>query len=353
MLKLNETPVRTSKNFNSNNIQLENVIIPDVISDFENITIMSDSSKNRIHYDVQSVNLTYGLSKELEAMVNTSSNVNLNIEIDSINNEEVMIDFDLDEDNKTLIDHIQLNVKENAIATIIIKYQSSDALAEAFHNGIIKVDAQKNSNLHVIVANLLNSQSQNFLSMENTLADNAKVEYTIVDFGGRNSISNYYSNLIGSNCENNLNTIYLGTKNQLLDLNYIAELKGEKSNINIEVQGALKDDSKKHFKGTIDFKKGCKKAIGNENESCMLLSDTAKSLALPMLLCSEEEVEGNHSTCTGKIGPKELFYIMSRGFSMQDAMKLLVKAKFNKILGNIENVELRNEIINEIDKRLD
>lgn len=353
MLKLNETPVRTSKNFNSNNIQLENVIIPDVISDFENITIMSDSSKNRIHYDVQSVNLTYGLSKELEAMVNTSSNVNLNIEIDSINNEEVMIDFDLDEDNKTLIDHIQLNVKENAIATIIIKYQSSDALAEAFHNGIIKVDAQKNSNLHVIVANLLNSQSQNFLSMENTLADNAKVEYTIVDFGGRNSISNYYSNLIGSNCENKLNTIYLGTKNQLLDLNYIAELKGEKSNINIEVQGALKDDSKKHFKGTINFKKGCKKAIGNENESCMLLSDTAKSLALPMLLCSEEEVEGNHSTSTGKIGPKELFYIMSRGFSMQDAMKLLVKAKFNKILGNIENVELRNEIINEIDKRLD
>ena len=353
MLKLNETPVRTSKKFNSNNIQLENVIIPDVITDFENITIMSDSSKNRIHHDVQSVNLTYGLSKELETMVNTSSNVNLNIEIDSINNEEVMIDFDLDEDNKTLIDHIQLNAKENAIATIIIKYHSSDALAEAFHNGIIKVDAQKNSNLHVIVANLLNSQSQNFLSMENTLADNAKVEYTIVDFGGRNSISNYYSNLIGSNCENKLNTIYLGTENQLLDLNYIAELKGEKSNINIEAQGALKDDSKKHFKGTIDFKKGCKKAIGNENESCMLLSDTAKSLALPMLLCSEEEVEGNHSTSTGKIGPKELFYIMSRGFSMQDAMKLLVKAKFNKILGNIENVELRNEIINEIEKRLD
>ena len=102
-----------------------------------------------------------------------------------------------------------------------------------------------------------------------------------------------------------MDTIYLGKENQVFDLNYIGELKGEMSKIDIEVQGALKDRAKKHFKGTIDFKKGCKKAKGNENEACMLLSDTAKSLALPMLLCSEEEVEGNHSSSAGKIDEKE------------------------------------------------
>ena len=85
----------------------------------------------------------------------------------------------------------------------------------------------------------------------------------------------------------------------------------------------------------------------------MLLSDTAKSLALPMLLCSEEEVEGNHSSSAGKIGPKELFYIMSRGFELKEAMKLMVKAKFNEIIQTIKNVDLKNEIIEEIEKRLD
>ena len=84
----------------------------------------------------------------------------------------------------------------------------------------------------------------------------------------------------------------------------------------------------------------------------MLLSDTAKSLALPMLLCSEEDVEGQHSTSSGKIGEKELFYIMSRGFSKKEAMKLMVKAKFNKILGSIKSEELREEIINQIDNKL-
>ncbi len=84
-------------------------------------------------------------------------------------------------------------------------------------------------------------------------------------------------------------------------MNYIGELRGVKTDIEIEVQGALKDAAKKHFKGTIDFKKGCKKSKGNENEFCMLLSDTAKSIALPMLLCSEEDVEGNHASATGKV----------------------------------------------------
>lgn len=55
----------------------------------------------------------------------------------------------------------------------------------------------------------------------------------------------------------------------------------------------------------------------------------------------------------GKIGEKELFYIMSRGFELKEAMKLLVKAKFNKILENIDNEVLQDEILQEIDKRLD
>ena len=199
----------------------------------------------------------------------------------------------------------------------------------------------------------MNKVSNNFMSIQNNFEENAKVNYTIVDFGGKNSITNYYSNLLGDFSDNTLNTIYLGKEDQLFDLNYIAELRGKKTNIDIEVQGALKDKAKKHFKGTIDFKKGCKKATGNENEACMLLSDTAKSLALPMLLCSEEEVEGNHSSSAGKIGEKELFYIMSRGFELKEAMKLMVRARFNEILERIENEELKNQIIDEIEKRLD
>ena len=352
-LKLNETPVRTAKNFRINNIKLENIEFPEVIPSFENVTIIGDTSKIDINSDTDT-NLVYGLSEELTEQVKREANQKIKLNINSNQNEraEAEIDFNFDNENSVLIDNIEIIANENTKSTVIIKYTSNKE-NECYHNGIIKVKAEKNVELNIVLVNLMNIKSNNFLAIENDFGENAKINYTIVDFGGKHSITNYYSNLQGDNCDNQLNTIYLGKENQVFDLNYIGELRGKKSNIDIEVQGALKDTSKKHFKGTIDFKKGCKKATGNENEACMLLSDTAKSIALPMLLCSEEEVEGNHSSSAGKIGEKELFYIMSRGFELKEAMKLMVRARFNQILEKIENEELREEILQEIDKRLD
>ena len=338
-LKLNETPVRTAKNFRINNIKLENIEVPEVIPTFENVTIIGDTSKINIDSNTDT-NLVYGLSEKLTSQVKHGANQKIKLNINSNQNERAEAEIDFNFDN------------ENTKSTVIIKYTSKQE-NESYHNGIIKAKAEKNSELNIVLVNLMNTKSNNFLAIENEFEENAKINYTIVDFGGKHSITNYYSNLQGDNCDNQLNTIYLGKETQVFDLNYIGELRGKKSNIDIEVQGALKDTSKKHFKGTIDFKKGCKKATGNENEACMLLSNTTKSIALPMLLCSEEEVEGNHSSSAGKIGEKELFYIMSRGFELKEAMKLMVRARFNKILEKIEKEELRKEILQEIDKRLD
>lgn len=351
-IKLNETPVRTSRNFNINNIKLDKSIIPQHIGKFENVKILGQTSKINVEETQNNCDLTYGLGEILTNQIKEKANQNLLITIDSKINKELQIEFTLDSKNPNLLDNINIIAKENSRGTVIIKYTSKENL-QGFHNGIIKVLAKEYSEINILIINLTNQKCNNFVSIENTIENGANIKYTFVDFGGKNSITNYYSNLIGEKAANRVNTIYLGKQNQVFDLNYIGELRGEKSDIDIQVQGALKDNSKKHFKGTIDFKKGCKKSTGNEVEECMLLSETAKSLALPMLLCSEEDIEGNHSSSAGKIGEKELFYIMSRGFELKEAMKLMVRAKFNKVLATIKNEEIRNEIIAEMNNRLD
>ncbi len=346
---LNETPVRTSKNFNINNIELTDFNIPTNIPKFNNVTISDNIS---ITENTTNFKLKYGLGDILENQVKSSSNKKIKINIEKNIAEPILIDFNFNKDNLSLIEDIEICASENKKANIIIKYRYKEDI-EYYHNGIIRLNTKPNSNINISIINLLNEQSYNFLSIENILEENSKINYCNVDFGGKNSITNYYSNLKGNNSNNQINCIYLGKQNQFFDLNFIGELYGEKSNIDIEVQGALKDNAKKHFKGTIDFKKGSKKSKGNENEFCMLMSDTSKSIALPMLLCGEEDVEGNHSSAAGKVDNKQLFYIMSRGFNYKEAMKLIVKARFNNILENLRDEKLKNEIIYEIDKRLD
>jgi hypothetical protein len=341
MIKLNESPIRTSRNFEINNIKLENIDIPENIREFKTVQVTKNASILE-----QNLELTYGIGLEKNIYENSNNKISIKAE----NNDNIKITYNFDDNNLNLVN--QIKIIANGTSNIVIEYKSNTT-KRCFHNGIIKLIANENAKINLTIINLLNEKSDNFESIENKIYDNAKVMYTIIDIGGKNSISNYYSDISGENAENDLKTIYLGIDEQIKDINYIAELRGKKSNIDIDVQGALKDNSKKHFKGTIDFKKGCKNAKGNENEYCMLLSDKAKSIALPMLLCTEDNVEGNHSTASGKVDNEQLFYIMTRGLRYKEAVKLIVKANFNKIIERIENEEIREIVLQEIDRRLD
>lgn len=344
MLKLNETPVRTSRNYKINNIKLENVELPTNIKEFTSTEIIGIKE---IDTNVSNIDLVYGTGKILEENINNYANSKIKIENTS---GDIQINYNFDNENTQLINNLEIIAEKNL--NIIIKYESKTE-KECFHNGVIRLLAKENANVNITIVNLLNNSSNNFDSIENVLQENANVNYTIIDIGAKNSVSNYYSNLMGNGAKNDLKTIYLGTENQVKDINYIAHTRGEKTEIDIDVQGALKDFSKKNFKGTIDFKKGCKNAKGNENEYCMMLSDTAKSIALPMLLCTEDNVEGNHSTSSGKVEPEVLFYIMSRGISYKEAIKLITRARFGNIIERIQNEELKQEIFAQIDRRLD
>ena len=125
---------------------------------------------------------------------------------------EAEIDFKFDDENSVLIDNIEITANENTKSTVIIKYTSNQE-SENYHDGIIKAKAEKGSELNIILINLMNTKSNNFLAIENDFEENAKINYTIVDFGGKHSITNYYSNLQGDSCDNQLNTIYLGKEN--------------------------------------------------------------------------------------------------------------------------------------------
>lgn len=342
-LILNETPVRTSNNFRINNISVENVTLPTKKEIFNNIDIRQKGFECE---NISNNPFAYGTGKVLEDNINNFANHCLKMQ----GKGNLTITYNFDDNNTTLINNLEIIADGDSNILIIYK---SNTDKKCFHNGKIKLISKENAKVDIAIVNLLNNNSDHFEEMENNLYADSTVNYIIIDIGGKNSITNYYSNAKGEKSVNELKTVYLGIENQLKDLNYVAHLNGEKTVVNIDVQGALKDTAKKNFKGTLDFKKGCKKAKGDENEFCMLLSDKAKSIALPMLLCTEDDVEGNHSTASGKVDANDLFYIMSRGIEYKEAIKLIVRARFHKIIENIKDEDIKQEILQEIDRRLD
>lgn len=339
---LNKTPVRTAKNFGINEINLE-LDIPEV-KDFETIKISSDEMDKISIQNIKNklINSKIGI----EAKSNYSINLTIP-EYTKINN-PIIINFNFNENNNVLIDNIKIVMEKCSEAEFVLNYSGKNA--ECFHYLKQEILAKENSKSKVIIANMLEKKAKSFISIENIEEENAKVDYVLVEFGGNTKISNYYSKLNGDFSQNNLKTIYLGTDQDILDINYNIEIYGKNAKCYIEAQGAINGKSHKNFKGTIDFKQGCSNSKGIENENCMILSDEAKSKSLPMLLCKEEDVEGEHGVSSGKIDESKLFYIMTKGISYEDAKRLIVKANFNNIIKEIELEDMQEKIIEKVDK---
>ena len=141
MFKLNETPVRTSRNFNINNIKLEAIYIPEIVDSFDNLEIINETNKINIETANNNFDLVYGLEDLLTSQIKEKANKNLKLVIDSKKNEEVQLKFKFDNENLNLIDNIEIIANEDSKATVVIKYESSEN-EESFHNGVIKITAK-------------------------------------------------------------------------------------------------------------------------------------------------------------------------------------------------------------------
>ena len=334
-MKINVSPKLTSNNFRINDFEIDEKIFNKKLKSFNNYKL--DNIKlNKID---ECINTKYGINN------NQINNGNFKYQALIIDSSKYgIINFEIDKD---LVDLVELNINKDS--NYLINYNSKN---NVYHNGLIKVNLSSGVKANIIVVNNMSYESTNLMSFDNVCNENSVLNYLIVDIGANSSVSNYYSSLIGNNSKNNLNSIYIGKKNQIFDINYIVEIFGKKCECNINVQGSLTGESKKSFKGTIDFKKGCDGSKGEENEYCVLLSDKTVSKSLPMLLCTEEDVIGNHATASGKVSDKTLFYIMSRGISKKEAEKLIVKSNFNKLLNMIKDDEIKDKINELIDKKL-
>lgn len=340
---INQTPIKTNESYKINSFFKEIKLLNEK-REFNNIEI---DSKNIEKIEGSTSDLCYGLGKEV--YVNNIEYNNNKIIINTTGESEILIKCNFDDENDYLNSYIHVNCNHNVNITMI--YTSKTKKYNLLNN-ILKINTLDNVNVKLNYINLLNENSDVLSSIEGIINENANFTCNIVDLGGLNSVTNIYLNDEKDNSVGNINCVYMANNNEIKDINYITHLYGKKSKINMEVQGALEDKAVKNFKGTIDFKSGCEKANGSENENCILLSNTAISKSLPILLCTEENVTGAHSSSSGKIDDEQLYYIMTRGIDEKEATKILINAKFNTILEKIDNEEYIEKIKEEIDRRL-
>ena len=160
---------------------------------------------------------------------------------------------------------------------------------------------------------------------------NSRIELIQIIAGKGDFYSDSYCALRGDGSSLKADIGYLGRKEQIIDLNLAVDQFGKKTESEINASGALKDSARKIFRGTIDFKKGSAGSVGNEQETVLMLGDDVSNKTVPLILCAEENVVGNHGATIGSLDDETLFYFESRGIGKETAEDILARAALERL----------------------
>lgn len=250
---------------------------------------------------------------------------------------------------KSSVDQTVILMGKSSSAVISVVYEDDNA---QYHNGLIKVFGKDDSRLDLSVVQLLSDETVHIQNTVSLLGNNTQVNLTTIDFGSALFVSDYSAYLNGQGSISEVNSAYLGEHDRKIDIGYNTYHKGMRSESLVECKGALMDNSKKVFRGNLRFLNGAKRSKGRESEYVLLLDEHVQSDAIPALLCDEDDVSGEHAASAGQVNMQQLFYLMSRGFSLKEAKKLIIHGSFSKIIDLLPTAELKERVEEELERRL-
>ena len=237
-------------------------------------------------------------------------------------------------------------VREGAEATVVIAAfagdvdgdapTGSDANDDALPTSaaLTRIVVEAGAKLHLIEMLGVNEGQQHLESVGLEVHQDAAVDVKQYALGGSTIGLGLTANLVGARARLDLNNRYHATHEETLDINHLVRMRGTSTRAQLTESGVLNEAAKKTLRATIDLVRGAKDAQGNEIETVMILGDDVVNKTMPVILCDEDDVAGNHGATIGSVSPEQLDYLAARGLSRQAAEQLFIRALFEDAIIN-------------------
>ena len=227
-----------------------------------------------------------------------------------------------------------IRVGEGASVRIAL-VASTEMDAEGVSALALRIDARENAHVSLDALTSMGRGMQYYYSMGTRFADGVTFEGTHYMLGGKLCVMGVCGDLVGKASTWVNNVRYLAGRDERLDMNYIARHRGEESKCNLDFNGVLSENAHKRLADTIDLIHGAKGADGLENETVLVTGDDVINMALPSVLCREDDVAGDHGATIGSIAPEQLAFMENRGLSLADAEKLFTRSVFDAAMTRV------------------
>jgi Fe-S cluster assembly protein SufD len=235
--------------------------------------------------------------------------------------------------------------EEHAHATIVETY-SGGGVGNYFTNAVTEIVQAPHSRIdHCKMQQELPTASH-IASMNVTLGREAEFISHSINTGGLLTRNEVGVVLAGEYAHATLNGLVLMDGNRHCDNHTLLDHAAPNCPSHELYKHVLGDQSTGVFKGKILVRKDSQKTDSKQTSKVLLLSDDAKMDSMPALEIYADDVKCTHGSTTGPVDEEQVFYLRSRGISLEAARHLMTYAFAADITRRIKVAPVRSRIEN-------
>lgn len=246
------------------------------------------------------------------------------------------------------VPHLVVIADEGARATVIRRLRGT---GEVLVNDASDVRVGDAGAVRLFAVQDLSIDSSYFEMSRGAVGRDATLEHYAAYFGAAFSKSRIDVNMVGRGGDAFLGGIYFATGSQHFDMRTVQRHIEPNAHSDTLYRGAVNDAGRSVYQGLIRVYQEAVQTDAYLTNNTLVLSREARADSIPTLEINTDDVRCSHGSTAGKLDPLQLHYLRTRGFSAEEARKMLVAGFFEAILSRYPDV-LLSEIHGILERRI-
>ncbi len=266
--------------------------------------------------------------------------------------EPVQALFLTDDASAAFAPHVLIVAEANSYVAYVDNYVSAGEGGGLAHSGVVEVIVQPGAHVQFASIHSLD-ETRTDLSYRRAVVENdGKIDWIIGEMGSGNGMSDTVSILKGNGSASDAKVICVGTGEQKLNITTRAVHYGRNSESDMITRAVMRDEATAIINGITKIEKNAVGANGQQTEKVMMLSPKARGDANPILLIDEDEVKAGHAASVGQVSEEQVYYLMSRGISREQATKLIIYGFLAPVVSQIPIAKLEEQLQLLVERKL-
>lgn len=195
---------------------------------------------------------------------------------------------------------------------------------DSFHSGVIEIVVKKGARFRYTTIQNWSNNMYNLVTQRAMVHEGATMEWVDANLGSKLTMKYPSCYLLGPGAHGEILSMAFAGKGQHQDTGGKVIHVAPHTTSKITSKSISKDSGRASYRGLLKVYPGAYDSKSNVVCDALLLDPDSRSDTYPYIEIDEEDVTIGHEASVSKVGEEQLFYLMSRGLSEDQATSMVV-----------------------------